>query len=86
MIATWLLNFFVSVITNLLNTLPDISASNPFVVAGTTLSTYTSAVYNFLPDTTVALIGIIAFDLIFETGYFSWKILNWILRRLPTQS
>lgn len=85
-----IINTFINIVYNILeffvNKLPEVSGTSIFGSAISTGNQYISAVHSFLPHTTVALIAIIAFDLIFEGSYFIFKMVYWVIRRLPTQS
>jgi len=64
--------------------LPDIGTNTSLVSALATGTTYLSTVNQILPVYTI--VAILLFDISFETGYLLFKILNWFLRRFPTQS
>lgn len=75
---------FVFVVTSPLRLLPD--ASLPAGVASTiaTVNGYITSISPIFPVST--LLSILVAVLGIETFIFTWKVLNWVLRRFPTQS
>jgi len=86
MITSAFLNIFYIVLGALIGLLPDISTTSAFSTAITTGSSYLATLYSFLPLIISTLLAIIVFDLLFETGYMIFKVVYWVIRRLPTQS
>lgn len=86
MITSAFLNIFFTTISYLIGLLPSISTSSSFVSAISTGSSYISGVYAFIPLITTSILAIIAFDIIFESGYLLFKVIYWVIRRFPTQS
>jgi hypothetical protein len=86
MIVTLFLNIIFGVLTYLVSLLPTVSDGGYFTTAITTASSYISAVYTFIPVITITLLAILAFDILFESGYLLYKVIYWVIRRFPTQS
>lgn len=86
MIITVILNIIFLALGYLLSLLPTVTDGGTFTSAITTASGYISAVYAFIPVITVTLLAILAFDIIFESGYLLYKVVYWVIRRFPTQS
>ena len=75
---------FYPMLYALINALPTVNASNGFVDGMTLATQYLSTINQFLPMG--SLIAILLFDVTFETGYLTFKIIYWFIRRFPTQS
>lgn len=75
-------------ILGLVSLLPADNAAVPTAMLGTisAVNGYLGALYATIPNSVVALLSVIAFFVIYETAIFTWKGINWILRRIPTQS
>lgn len=86
MIVSFFLNIIFGTLSYLVSFLPTVADSGTFTSAITTASQYVSAVYAVLPSITVALLGILTFDVAFETAYILYKVIYWVIRRFPTQS
>lgn len=86
MIITLFLNIIFLALGYLLSLLPTVTDGGYFTDAITTASGYISAVYAFIPVITVTLLAILAFDILFESGYLLYKVVYWVIRRFPTQS
>jgi hypothetical protein len=71
-------------IVQLIALLPDVSNISTIGTAITTASQYLTGLNSFLPVTT--LLAIFSAFLIYETAYFSFKIIYWVIKRIPTQS
>jgi len=87
MIITLVLNIIylaVLVAFSPLLALPVAFISPDFATAITTGSSYLAALNIVLPVDT--LITILSYSVSFEIGYFSFKGIMWIVKRLPTQS
>lgn len=73
----------VWVVTAPIRALADVTLSSSFATSVTTAMTYASRLNHFLPlGTLLALIGII---LTFEGGLVTYKVIMWIVRRVPAQ-
>jgi hypothetical protein len=86
MITSARLNAIFGVVLFLINLLPNVAVNTGIGLSITTASSYISGVYSFIPLITTTLLAIIAFDIIFESGYLLYKVIYWIIRRFPTQS
>lgn len=86
MITSGILNIFFVVLSYLIGLLPNIDTTSNFGIAITTASGYLANLYAFIPFIVSTLIGIILFDLVFETSYMMFKVVYWVIRRFPTQS
>lgn len=86
MIFSAFINIILDIISTLVGFLPNVTANTSFVSAITTGSHYISGVYGFIPLTTITLLAIIAFDIVFESSYMLYKVIYWVIRRFPTQS
>jgi hypothetical protein len=80
------ITFFFNTVSFLLSYLPDIPAYSSITTAITTIGGYISSIYSFIPFIITTILAILAFDILFETGYFLFKIIYWVIRRIPTQS
>jgi hypothetical protein len=86
MITSAFLNIFSKVITYFANLLPNIPENSAIITAVATASGYISAIYNIIPYITTSILTIIASDIVFESSYFLYKVIYWVIRRFPTQS
>jgi len=80
-----LIYFFVFVITSPLRLLSDVSISPSFLTSINTAKGYIASIDPFLPLSN-ALIPVLGILITYETGYFGYKIIMWIVKRFPTQS
>jgi hypothetical protein len=85
MINIFLQIIFIAVF-GLISLLPNVSTTSGFGSAITTASGYISALHSFVPYTTTTMLSILAFDIVFESGYLAFKGIYWVIRRFPTQS
>ena len=69
-------------ITAPLRLFEDVTLDNDFITSVTTASTYISAFDNFIPVTT--LVTIFGIFLAFETIYFAYKLIMWLIKKIPT--
>ena len=69
-------------ITSPLRLLDDVSIDSNFADSITTASSYLAVMNNLLPVTT--LLTIFAIFVTFETLYFSYKLLMWVIKKIPT--
>ena len=87
MITTVFLNIIYYILwplINLIAVLPDVSLNSGFATSITTASGYLSALNIFLPITSIlAILGVFV---TYETGYFAFKFIYWLIKRIPTQS
>jgi uncharacterized membrane protein YfcA len=76
---------FIYGLTSPLRLAPDVSL--PSIVTNTigTASSYISALDRFLPITELVFI-LTAIFIIYESGYFAYKLVNWVIRKIPTIS
>lgn len=86
MITSAFLSLFFGGVSTLLGWLPDVSANSAFGTAISIGSSYISAIHSFIPLLTITLLAIIAFDVLFESAYLLFKVVYWVIRRIPTQS
>lgn len=84
-------NFFLDVIYGVawvllwpLRQLPEATLPSGLTTSMASAGGYINPLSNFLPITT--LFTIMGAVLVVELGIFTWKGINWLLRRLPTQS
>lgn len=74
--------FIVYGITAPLRFLDNVTLDNDFISSVTTASTYISAFNTLLPITT--LLTIFGLFLAFETVYFTYKLIMWLIKKIPT--
>jgi len=92
MIITALLNLvWISLLaaTAPLRLLADAVAPTGIVNVISTVSGYVSMFVDsgILQSTTIAtILSILAFNILFETGYLSYKVLYWVIKKIPTIS
>jgi len=84
MIINLLVTLFAPIIVYFLQQLNDVQLNSGIATMLETVTGYASALNAFLPID--VLLGIIIFDIAFETGYLIFKTIYWIIRRFPTQS
>lgn len=71
-------------IVQLISLLPDVSPISSIATAITIASNYLSGLDSFVPITLI--LAIFSVFLLYEGAYFSFKIIYWIIKRIPTQS
>lgn len=84
MITTAFLNIiygFVWTISLTVSSLGTVSENNAITTSIITLKTYYNALNEYLPIDTI--LAIVAFDLLFETGVFLYKLIRWGYRKVP---
>ena len=84
MIVDTLLEFvyvFVAGIASLVSLFGDVVPNPTIGVAFSTMTSYYAAINAYLPVDT--LLAILAFDLIFEASYLSYKLLKWAYSKVP---
>jgi len=84
MIVTLLLTivyYFIYGITAIFRLTPNVSLPTNVTSAVATASGYISSLSDFLPiGTLVTILGIF---LAYEFAYFSMKLINWVIRKIP---
>jgi hypothetical protein len=71
-------------ITSPIRLLSDVSEISSIGSAVTVASSYLHGLNIFLPVTDI--LAILFVIIVYETGYFGFKIIYWIIKRIPTQS
>ncbi len=87
MIITLILNIVylaVLVAFSPLLALPVATISPDFATAITTGASYLAALNFVLPINTI--LTVLSYSISFEVGYFTFKGIMWLVKRLPTQS
>lgn len=87
MIITAFLNiiyFILTPLVNLIANLADVSLSSSFATSVSTASSYLASLNTFLPIATITTI--LGVFLAYELSYFTFKLIYWIIKRIPTQS
>lgn len=84
MIVSALLYVVFRTLAGALQWLPDVTESNPLVSGTVTSSHYISSMAQVIPVTPLT-IGL-AFLFSFEVAYIGFKVVYWVIRRIPTQS
>lgn len=85
MITTAIINLLYVVIWTFvlpLRILPDVSPQNELISAISTASGYIAPFNNLLPVGT--LLTIFGLFVGFEIAYFAYKLINWLIRKIPT--
>lgn len=86
MILNTFLNIINISVSFLIGLLPDVVVNQTFINTISTVSTYVSALYSFIPTIITAVLAVLVIDLTFEGVYLLYKAIYWIIRRFPTQS
>jgi len=84
MIITALLNLvyaFVALIASFFTGLADVVLPSGITTAITAASGYYTSLNTYLPLNTA--ITIVAFDVVFETAYFIYKMIRWAYQKVP---
>lgn len=87
MITTGLLNIiyaFIYALTAIFRLAPIVSLPMEITSAVSTARDYMEGLDTFLPITT--LITILSLFLAYEIAYFTMKLINWVIRKIPTIS
>ena len=87
MIITAFLNIVYLILTpivNLIANLSDVSLNSGFATSVTTASGYLSSLNTFLPISTITTI--LGVFIAYELSYFTFKLVYWVIKRIPTQS
>lgn len=74
--------FIVYGITTPLRLFDNVSLDGNFISSVTTATTYISVFDSFLPVTTLVII--FGLFLAFETAYFTYKLIMWLIKKIPT--
>jgi len=86
MIWSWIFTLIFTIVNYLLGLLPTVTDTSGFGASLATAGGYIAVPYQFLPVVTVTILLIVAFDVVFESGYLLFKVIYWVMRRFPTQS
>lgn len=62
--------------------LPNVSLDGNFATSVNTASTYISAFDTFIPVGT--LLTIFGIFIVYELSYFSYKLIMWVIKKIPT--
>jgi len=73
--------FIVYGVTSPLRLFANVTLDNNFLASVTTASTYISSVNTLLPVTT--LLTIFGLFLAFEAIYFTYKLIMWLIKKIP---
>ena len=87
MITTAFLNIIYGLLQLIvipLSNLPDITMNSAFATSITTANGYISSFNTFIPLDTIGAILVLL--LAIEGGVLTYKLIMWIIRRIPTQS
>lgn len=72
------------VITSPIRLLADVTTVSTFSAGVVTASSYLKGLNAFLPVTEI--LAVLFIVLVYEAGYFSFKVIYWVIKRIPTQS
>lgn len=86
MLTSGILNFFFDIIIKLLSGLNDVSSTSMFVSGTANATHYFSTIASILPLTMGGLIAILLAFVVIEVAYLGYKIVYWLIKRIPTQS
>lgn len=90
MITNALLFIIYAIVFGLANVtillLPDVSLSSGISTAISTATQYIAAIYNIMPIVITAIFICFAVILVLEIFLGGYKLLMWVIRRLPGQS
>lgn len=84
MITNAFLIFVFTIVNGLVGLLPGVTASSGFSAGIHTAAEYMSGINVIVPVDT--LLTILFFLVAFEAAYLLFKVIYWVIRRLPTQS
>lgn len=87
MIVTLLLTivyYFIYGITAVFRLTPVVTLPTNITSAVTTASGYISGINDFFPVSTI--VTILGIFLSYELAYFTMKLVNWVIRKIPTIS
>jgi hypothetical protein len=72
------------IIMRLITLLPDVSNISGIGAGIALASNYLAGLNNFLPvSTLLACLGVV---IAYETAYFAFKLIYWVIKRIPTQA
>lgn len=71
----------ISVILSPLSLLPDVTANSSITAGINAASGYLASANVFFPVDTV--LEILAFVVVFEIAYLAYKVIMWVLRKIP---
>jgi hypothetical protein len=76
---------FMYLLTLPFRVLPDVTL--PVFITGTiaTASSYISSINHFLPITEMVYLLVVLF-IAYESAYFGYKLIMWVIRKIPTIS
>lgn len=86
MIWSWIFQFIAWLVTSLISKLPNVTDTTGFGAAVSSAGHFLAVPVQFAPLTVLTVLPALTFIILFEVGYFAYKGLNWLLRRVPTQS
>lgn len=86
MITQAFMNIFFVVVGGLVSLLPEVSQNSAFGTSVTTASNYISSLYAFMPLIISTVLAILSVDILFESSYLIYKLVNWVRKLLPSQS
>jgi len=86
MLLNAFLSFIFDIIINLLNRMTDVTTTSMFV-SGTVNATHGMAlIAHIMPLTVDGLIVILLAFVAIEVAYWGYKVVYWLIKRIPTQS
>lgn len=65
-----------------LRALPDVSFSSQFTASITAVANYLALLNNIIPMTTIFIV--FALTLVFEGGVLTYKLIMWVIKKIPT--
>lgn len=72
------------IVTSPIRLLSDVSTVSGFSTGVASASNYLHGLNNFLPIT--ALLSALGVIIAYELAYFTFKLIYWVIKRIPTQS
>lgn len=76
----------VSIITSPIRLLPDVSLPAGIISSISSSNNYIAAIYQILPYTIGALLIVLGIVITIEGFIILFKIMNWLIRKIPTIS
>lgn len=86
MITSLILNLIYIPVNFLIELLPTATLPESVSSSFSAVNPYLSSLYTFLPNFTDSLLLILTIETTIGFSYFTYKVINWIIRRLPSQS
>lgn len=86
MIWSWIFQGVFDILNYFLGMLPSVATNGGIATAIGVANGLISLLYSLFPLIILTLLGILVFDVVFETGYLLFKAIYWVIRRFPTQS